>query len=106
MGEKMAGYFKQGVTVEPDAAAKHLNADGKAVLAKAAEALKAVGTWNASSIDEAVKKLAETTGLKMGAIAQPLRVAVTGTTTSPGIGETLELVGRDEAMARIAASLE
>ncbi len=105
MAQKIASYFQKGVKIEPEAAGKHLTADGKAVLGKAREALNGVSTWHAAAIDEAVKKLAETTGLKMGAIAQPLRVAVTGTTTSPGIGETLELVGRDEALARIAAAL-
>ncbi|MBK7858506.1 MAG: glutamate--tRNA ligase [Archangiaceae bacterium] len=106
MGEKMAGYFKHGVTIDAEAAAKHLTPDGKGVLAKARDALTPLGTWNAAAIDEAVKKLAETSGLKMGAIAQPLRVAVTGTTTSPGIGETLELLGREEALSRIATALK
>jgi len=41
----------------------------------------------------------------MGKVAQPLRVAVTGSTSSPGIGETLELIGRDETFARIDAAL-
>jgi glutamyl-tRNA synthetase len=105
LAQKAAGYFKKGVKLDAEAAAKHLDANGKAALLKAAEALQ--GTeWAAAKIDEALKKLAEGTGLKMGAIAQPIRVAVTGGTTSPGIGETLELLGRDEALARIAQALK
>jgi glutamyl-tRNA synthetase len=106
MGEKIAPYFQKGVKLDPEAAAKHLSGDGKGVLAKAREMLVGHSAWNAAAIDDAVKKLAETTGLKMGAIAQPLRVAVTGSTTSPGIGETLELLGRDEALERIATALK
>ena len=106
LGEKMAGYFKHGVTLDSAAAAKHLTAEGKAVLQQAREALEAASSWSTAPLDEVLKKLAETTGLKMGAIAQPIRVAVTGSTTSPGIGKTLELLGRDEALFRIAAALK
>jgi glutamyl-tRNA synthetase len=52
-----------------------------------------------------MKVVAEAAGLGMGKVAQPVRVAVTGNTVSPGIGETLELVGRDEALRRLSAAL-
>ncbi|MBL8950132.1 MAG: glutamate--tRNA ligase [Myxococcaceae bacterium] len=99
-------YFEKGVKLDPEAAAKALTAEGKATLATVADALKALPTWAAAPIDEALKKLAESTGQKLGVLAQPLRVAATGSMTSPGIGDTLEILGRDEALARIDAALK
>jgi len=101
----MAPYFKHGVTIDAEAAAKALDAGGKEMLSKTADVLKGVSAWTAASIDDTLKKFAETSGTKMGVVAQPLRVAVTGSTTSPGIGQTLELLGRDEALFRIDAAL-
>jgi glutamyl-tRNA synthetase len=104
--QKTAPYFKKGVNVDPEAKAKVLNADGVAALGKAHAMLSELPEWNDAAIEAALKKLAETTGLALGKLAQPLRVAATGTTTSPGIGKTLELLGREEALARIAQSLK
>jgi glutamyl-tRNA synthetase len=106
MAEKMRGYFSHGITLDAAAAEKHLNSDGKAALQKAHDALQPLDAWTASSIDAALKALAESTGIKLGSIAQPLRVAVTGGTQSPGIGETLELLGRQEALERISVALK
>jgi glutamyl-tRNA synthetase len=75
------------------------------VLRKVREALVTLELWQPAAIDECVKKVAESNTLGMGKVAQPLRVAVTGNTVSPGIGETLELLGRAESMARIDAAL-
>jgi glutamyl-tRNA synthetase len=106
LAQMAAPYFKKGVTVDPEAKAKVLTAEGVSALSKANEALVGLPEWNAAAIEAALKKLAEASGLKLGSIAQPLRVAATGTTSSPPIGETLELLGRDEALARIAQSLK
>lgn len=57
--------------------------------------------WNTAELEAAVKAHAEATGLKLGKIAQPLRAALTGTSTSPGIFDVLVVLGREEAMARI-----
>ena len=51
---------------------------------------------------EAVREVADTGGVKLGAVAQPLRAALTGRKTSPGIFDVLELLGRDESLGRIA----
>ena len=50
--------------------------------------------------------VSETLKIGMGKVAQPVRVAVTGTTVSPGIGDTLELIGKEEALMRIDAALK
>ena len=59
--------------------------------------------FSASGLDAALRAFAEAAGLKLGQIAQPLRAALTGSTTSPGIDLTLAALGRDEALARIRA---
>jgi glutamyl-tRNA synthetase len=91
--------------MDPKAVAKHLDEPGKALLRKGREALAGVSGWTASAIDPVLKALAESAGVGMGKVAQPIRVAITGSTVSPPIGETLELLGKDEALARIDAAL-
>ena len=60
--------------------------------------------WTAEGIEEALKLVVEASGRKPKQLYQPLRVALVGTTVSPGIFETLEVLGRDEALARLAAA--
>jgi len=82
-------------------AAKILDLDGRAALRQALDALRTVDDWQESTLEARIKELAEQTGLKLGKIAQPLRAALTGGDTSPGIFEVLALLGRDESLARI-----
>ncbi|PZR16025.1 MAG: glutamate--tRNA ligase [Archangium gephyra] len=105
MAASIKPYYAQGVTMDPAAAAKHLDAAGKDMLSKAKEKLLALPEWTAVAIDPIVDVIATETGAKKGAIAQPIRVAATGGTTSPGIGDTLVLLGRDETMRRIDSVL-
>lgn len=102
----MAGYFfSDGVTVDEKAAQKHLGAESRPVLEEVRAALAGVSGWAAAPLDEAIKQVSEKLKVGMGKVAQPVRVAVTGNTASPGIGETLELVGREESLRRIDAAL-
>ena len=78
-----------------------LNDEGKAALKSVEAALTADMDWTAQSLETSVKALAETNGLKLGKFAQPLRAALTGTSTSPPIFNVLEVLGRDESLARI-----
>ena len=91
--------------MDPKAVAKHLDEAGKTMLRRAREALAPVATWAGSGIDPVLKALSESEGVGMGKVAQPIRVAVTGSTVSPPIGETLELLGKDETLGRIDAAL-
>ncbi|MCK0208438.1 glutamate--tRNA ligase [Starkeya koreensis] len=79
-----------------------LTAEARHLLATAAEKLAAVADWNAAETEAAVRAAAEERGVKLGAIAQPLRAAMTGKTTSPGIFDVLAVLGREESLARIA----
>ena len=86
--------------VEPDP--EHLG-DG-AVLPEAAAVLAEVEPFEAAGIEAALRALAERLGLKPRDAFQPIRLAVTGSSVSPGLFESLELLGKDEALARIGGS--
>jgi len=63
--------------------------------------LEEVEPWTPEALDAAVRAYAEEAGLKLGKIAQPLRAALTGRSTSPGIFDVLEVLGREESLERI-----
>ena len=74
------------------------------MLGAAAETLAEVEPFDAEQIEAALRSLAERLGLKPREAFQPIRLAVTGSKVSPGLFESLELLGKDEALARIAGS--
>jgi glutamyl-tRNA synthetase len=83
-------------------AAQLLAGDGARLLARVYAALYALDEWSAEATEAAVRSVAETAGAKLGQVAQPLRAALTGRATSPGIFDVLVLLGREESLARIA----
>ncbi|MEO7240059.1 MAG: glutamate--tRNA ligase, partial [Sphingomicrobium sp.] len=85
-----------------DGAAALLTGEARALLGQAHAALSGVVNWNQSEIDTQVRNVAEGASVKLGKLAQPLRAALTGRTTSPGIFDVLELLGQGESLARIA----
>lgn len=105
MAEKLRNYYAHGVTIDGAAAAKHLTPEGKVLLGKARDEFAKLTDWTTAAIDPLMKTVAEANGTKPGAVAQPVRVAATGGTESPGIGVTLELLGREETFHRIDAAL-
>jgi glutamyl-tRNA synthetase len=94
------------VTTRPlaidEAAAKLLDDEGRATLTKLGLQLAAVTDWTVAATEAAVKTFATEHDLKLGKVAQPLRAALTGRTTSPGIFDVLTILGREESLARIA----
>jgi glutamyl-tRNA synthetase len=88
-----------------DDAAPLLADDALPVLTRLHAALDAVHNWNTQALEDAVRQVAEQAGVKLGQAAQPLRAALTGRRTSPGIFDVLELLGRDESLGRIADRL-
>jgi glutamyl-tRNA synthetase len=103
----MAGFFFDGPVDDPKAFEKVIaKGDGAAILAEAREALAAVEPWETEPIEAALRGIVEHRGTKPGQVFQPVRVAIAGTTVSPGIFESLHLLGRDEALRRIDAMLE
>ena len=79
-----------------------LGAGGRTHLAAMLPDLKALESWNAAATEAAVRAYAERTGAKLGQVAQPLRAALTGRSTSPGVFDVLAVLGREESLARIA----
>ena len=91
--------------IDPAAAAKELGADAAGVLDSACAALDGVPTWNAAGIEEALKAaLIDGLGLKPRRAFGPIRVAVTGSTISPPLYESLELLGRERSLGRLRAA--
>ncbi|HYE27434.1 MAG TPA: glutamate--tRNA ligase [Allosphingosinicella sp.] len=87
-------------------AAQLLAGDAPRLLARTWSALYALDEWSASATEAAVRSTAEAAGVKLGQVAQPLRAALTGRATSPGIFDVLVLLGRDESLARIADRMD
>jgi len=85
-----------------DKAAALLNAEARGMIADLVRELQAVEPWTAASVEAAVRAYADTSGRKLGAVAQPLRAALTGRTTSPGIFDVLAVLGKPESLARLA----
>jgi glutamyl-tRNA synthetase len=94
-------FAERPLTID-EAAAPLLAGEAPALLARLHSALDAVHNWDTESAEAAVRQVAEDAGVKLGQVAQPLRVALTGRKTSPGIFDVLVLLGREESLARIA----
>ena len=98
-----AGFLFRSRPLDLDAAAADLlQGDAPAILAAAHAALDAVHHWDTEALEAAVRQVAEEQGVKLGQVAQPLRAALTGRKTSPGIFDVLVLLGREESLGRIA----
>ncbi len=103
----LAGFIFDGPGDDEAARAKWLGEDGIAALgdARAALALLPAEDWSVESIDEALRGVVESRGAKPRDVFQPLRVALAGTAVSPGIFETLNVMGRAESLKRLDAAL-
>ncbi len=94
-------YVKARPVAPDEKAAKLLTPEARALLGRLAKAFAAEATWEEKALEEAVRRFAEAESLGLGKVAQPLRAALTGSTTSPGIFEVMAVLGRDEALARL-----
>jgi glutamyl-tRNA synthetase len=104
---KGASFLFSHTPLDIDSAATALlTADARSLLAAAHERLAALANWDSASLEAAIREVADASGVKLGKLAQPLRAALTGRTTSPGIFDVLALLGRDESLARIADQME
>jgi glutamyl-tRNA synthetase len=99
--------FLPDVEYDEKAVTKWLKADGgKAVLEELRAGLAAMENFEKVAVENLLKSVAEKRGLKLGKVAQPLRVAVTGSDASPPMHETLGILGKERVMARIDAMLK
>jgi len=105
MAERAAVWYQPLEHYDDAAVAKHLTASARAPLETARERLAALPTWSVDAVSVALHDTAEALQLGMGKVAQPLRVAITGTQVSPDIAHTVYLAGQAQALARIDAAL-
>ena len=105
MAARAAVWYLPLSTYDDAAVGKHLVATAVAPLTTVREKLEALSEWSAPAVHDALAATGEALGLGLGKIAQPLRVAITGTQVSPSIDHTVFLAGREQALARIDAAL-
>ena len=101
MAEGSRFFFEDVKEYDPQAAAKNLTAEVLPALKVLREKLAALPEWTTPALHELLNATAESLGLKLGKLAQPLRVAVSGGGVSPPIDATLELLGRERSLARL-----
>jgi glutamyl-tRNA synthetase len=107
MAERARVWYEPLSTYDEAAVAKHFGGRAREALAASHQSLAALaaGDWRPDAIDAAIKAAAAAIGEGVGKVAQPLRVAMTGTAVSPSIEHTVFLAGRDEALRRIDQAL-
>ena len=93
-------FADRPLQIEPKAAAL-LTAENRELIGRLRGVLEAVKDWSAEGTEAALRAFAEQNGLKLGAVAQPLRAALTGHSTSPGIFDVLAVLGRQECLDRL-----
>ncbi len=103
--DQAAYYFSDTVQIDPAAAAKHLGKASPAALRDLRETLAATPEWSAAAIEAAFQAVLARHGIGLGKLAQPVRVALTGGTVSPGIYDVAEVLGRARTLARLDAAL-
>ncbi len=105
MAQSSVFFYQDFDDYDEKAARKNLKASTREALTKVREALAALDDWRAEPIHQVVIATAEAMDLKLGKVAQPVRVAVCGGPVSPPIDITLELLGRDKTLARLDRAL-
>ncbi len=101
MAEISAFFYRDFDQYDETAARKHLRPAALPALERARDVLAALPDWTPEALHAAVQGVAEALGIKLGKVAQPLRVAVCGRAASPGIDHTLHLVGREAVLRRL-----
>ncbi len=105
MAEMGGFYFTDEIAYDPKAAEKFLTADVTVPFRALAERLGSVHPWELAAIEAAFNEVMEGLGLTLARLAQPLRVALTGKTVSPGIFEVIDVIGKDRVIGRIGRAV-
>jgi glutamyl-tRNA synthetase len=105
MAQNSLFFFKAPRGYDEKAAKKNLSTENVPALAAVLSRLSALDVWAASAVHDALSAAAAELGVGLGKVAQPLRVAVSGTSVSPPIDATLEVLGRDATLARLEQAL-
>jgi glutamyl-tRNA synthetase len=102
----LAGALRDGAVDDGKARERWLGEEGRAILARAREALATAPTFDEDGVERALEGVVAGAGVKPREVYQPLRVALTGTTVSPGMFESIAVLGRPETLRRIDAALQ
>jgi glutamyl-tRNA synthetase len=102
---KQFRYFYAQPTFDPKALAKFLTADARPVLEEVRSGVAALTALDTQPLEKLFQDAAEKRGVGLGKVAQPVRVALTGGTASPGMYDVIQILGREEALARLDAAL-
>ncbi|MEM9243992.1 MAG: glutamate--tRNA ligase [Pseudomonadota bacterium] len=105
MAEKSDYFYKNIDAYDEKAAKKHLSVDNAEMLIRLYDDFAALADWQADNIQQVIHNVADDYQLKLGKVAQPIRVAVTGGTVSPPMGITLQLLGRDRTLKRLRQAI-
>ena len=106
MAEKSAFFFKKDVEFDEKARNKFLTEEARPLLEKVIAGFSTLDEFSSQSIEVLFKKIVEEEGIKLGKLAQPVRVALTGTTVSPGIYDVVLLLGKEETIKRLGNCLK
>jgi glutamyl-tRNA synthetase len=98
-------FIQDGITMDEKAKTKHLTPDIAPLLTELAEKLKALEPLVHNEIEKVFNEIVTAKGMKLGKLAQPVRVALTGGTVSPGIFDVIEVMGREKVLKRIEAAV-
>jgi len=101
MAESSRYFFDAAIGIDEKAGRKHLAGEGAAMLARLRTGLGALNDWSAAGVHGVLTAIAAESGVGLGKVAQPLRVALTGTAVSPPIDATAALIGRETVLARL-----
>jgi len=105
LADNLVFYARDGAPeIADDKARTQLTAAAKALLGRLASALEGENDWSEPAMEAAIRRFAEAEGVKLGQVAQPLRVALSGSTVSPGIFEVLSVLGPAETRQRLLAA--
>lgn len=105
LADNLVFYARDGAPpIADDKARALITPDSKALLARLATAFDGISDWSEKALEEAVRRFAETENVKLGQVAQPLRVALSGSTASPGIFEVVAVLGPAETRKRLLAA--
>lgn len=106
MAESAVFYFREKTEYDPKAAEKFLTAENIGIFGSLADALSALPGFTESDIEGAFNDILDEKGLKLGKLAQPVRVALTGGTVSPGIFEMINAMGKEMTVTKMKAAME
>lgn len=105
MAEKSRYFFEDFVQYDEKAAQKNLTSDIKEALQEVYQGILVLDVWDQQALHQIVIQVSETRALKLGKLAQPLRVALTGSTISPPLDVTLFLIGKEAVLSRLKKAL-